>query len=336
MRRDFEIGGSEEMDSWFQSKWFIRIISLIFALSLYAFVTVETDTAQDESRISQDSGSATELQVLDEVPVDIQIDSEKYVVSGVPEYVTVSLEGKTGLLTPVAMQRNFSVYADLSELEAGEHTVSLEYDNIPEDILVYIEPETVDVVIEERAVKEMEVEVDFVNSAQFPVGYELEEVTVSPETVNLTSSNTVIDQVAMVKVFLDVGGLTESIKNRALPVNVYDSQGNDLNVNVDPETVNVSVEVERPSKSVKIKLKTTGKLPGDLELESIKPVDEEIEIFGEKDVLAEINDIKTEVIDLSEIESSGKINVKLDLPSSVATEEDEIEVDIQLREDDAD
>lgn len=332
MKQDLKIGGREEMDSWFQSKWFIRVLSLIFAISLYAFVTVETDTAQDESRIFP--GSTTELQVLDEVPVDIRIDSEKYVVSGIPEHVTVSLEGKTNLLTPIVMQRNFNIYVDLSELQAGEHTVNLEYDNMPNDVSVYIEPAAVDIVIEERAMKEAEVEVDLVNSAHFPVGYELGEMTVSPETVNLTSSSAIIDQVAMVKVFLDVGGLTEPVKNRVLPVNVYDSQGNDLNVKLEPETVSVSVEVDRPSKSVKVKLPTKGKLPNDLELKSIKPVDEEIEIFGTRDALEEIEEVLTEVIDLSKIESPGKINVKLDLPSTVVADEEEIEVDIKLYDQD--
>lgn len=317
------------MDSWFQSKWFIRIISLIFAISLYAFVTVETETAQNDSRIF--TGSTTEIQVLDEVPVDIRIDSEKYVVSGVPEYVTVSLEGKASFLTPVVMQRNFTIYVDLLDLEAGEHTVNIEYDNMPNDVTAYIEPETIDVVIEERATKELTVEVDFVNSAHFPVGYELGDVTVSPETVKVTSSSAIIDQVAMVKVFLDVGGLTESVKNRVLPVNVYDSQGNDLNVRLEPETVSVSIEVDQPSKIVPVKLPTRGKLPNDLELKSIKPVNEEIEVFGTREALEEIDEVLTEIIDFSEIEGSGKINVKLDLPSTIIAAEEEIEVDVQLK-----
>lgn len=330
MKQDLKIGGREIMDNWFQSKWFIRVLSLIFAISLYGFVTVETDTIQDESRIFP--GSTKELQVLNEVPVDVRIDSEKYVVSGIPEQVTVSLEGKANLLTPIVMQRNFNIYVDLSGLKAGEHMVNLEYDNMPNDISVYIEPETVNIVIEERAMKEATVEVDLVNSAHFPVGYELGDITISPETVNLTSSNAIIDQAAMVKVFLDVGGLTESVKNRVLPVNVYDSQGNDLNVKLEPETVSVSVEVEHPSKSVKVKLPTKGKLPNDLKLKSIKPVNEEIEIFGTRDALEEIDEVLTEVIDLSEIESPGKINVNLDLPSTVVASEEEVEVDIQLYE----
>src|SRR5690625_3113519 len=155
----------------------------MFVISIHAFVTDETETVQNDSRSF--TVTTTEVQVLDEVPVDIRIDSDKYVVSGVPEHVTVSLEGKTSFLTPIIMQRNFSIYVDLLDLGAGEHTVNIEYDNMPDDVSVSIEPETVDIVIEEKAMTEAKVEVDFVNSAHFPVGYELGEVTVSPETVQI-------------------------------------------------------------------------------------------------------------------------------------------------------
>ena len=55
------------MDKLFQSKWFIRVISLVFAITLYLFVTVETNTAQNDSRVGP--GTSTEVQVLEEVPV---------------------------------------------------------------------------------------------------------------------------------------------------------------------------------------------------------------------------------------------------------------------------
>ncbi len=71
------------MDKWFQSKWFVRIISLIFAVSIYLFVTVETD--KREMTLAIIPGATNEVQVLEDVPLDIRIDADQYVVSGVPE-----------------------------------------------------------------------------------------------------------------------------------------------------------------------------------------------------------------------------------------------------------
>ncbi|MFS8631226.1 MAG: hypothetical protein LOD92_08750, partial [Bacillales bacterium] len=131
------------MDKLFQSKWFIRIISLALAITLYLFVTVETDEA-DDSRIP--TGSSNEVQVIDEMPLGIKIDSENYVVSGVPEHVKVTLEGRTSVITPIVRQQNFNVFVDLRDLTEGEHTVEVEYENIPENVTVYIEPKTIDVI----------------------------------------------------------------------------------------------------------------------------------------------------------------------------------------------
>src|SRR5699024_1207116 len=149
------------MDNLFENKWFVRIISLIFAITLYLFVTVDTDTAENDSRIIP--GSADEVHILDDVPLDIKINADEYVVSGVPEFVSVSLEGKTSVLAPTVRQRNFNVFVDLRDLEEGEHIVDVEYENISNELTVYIEPKTITVNIEKRATQEFAVDVDLIN-----------------------------------------------------------------------------------------------------------------------------------------------------------------------------
>lgn len=315
------------MDKLFQSKWFIRVISLVFAITLYMFVTVETDTTQNESRVIP--GISNEVQVLEDVPLDIRIDADQYVVSGVPEHVKVSLEGKTSLLTPIVRQRNFSVFVDLRDLGEGEHTVEIEYENIPDDLTAYIEPKTIDVNIEKRAAKEFNVSVDLVNMDSLPVGYELGEPEISPGTVTIISSESVIEQIAMVKVFVDVTDLKESIRNREVPISVYDIQGNDLNVRVEPASVAVSIPVERPSKTVPLTIKTKGELPEGLKLEKLE-AEQEIEVFGKKEVLNQIKEITTKEIDLAKIEQSDMYEIELDFPDGIIANHDEVEVNIEL------
>src|SRR5699024_7420272 len=138
----------------------------------------------------------------------------------------------------------FKVFVDLRGLEEGDHTVDVEYSDIPKDLKVYLEPKEVDVTIEERSSKEFPVTEDYLNTDGLPEGLELGDTEVKPDTVTITSSKSVIDQIAIVKVFIDVDGVTEPINNREVPVNVYDSQGNELRVNLDPENVVVSVDVD--------------------------------------------------------------------------------------------
>lgn len=315
------------MDKLFQSKWFIRIISLVFAITLYIFVTVETDVRQNDSRIPL--GNANEVEVIEDMPLDIKIDADQYVVSGVPEHVKVTLEGRASVLTPIVRQLNFNVFVDLRDLSEGEHTVEVAHENLPENVTAYIEPKTIDVVIERRTAKEFNVQVDIVNEDQLPVGYEIGTPELDTNTVTLISSEAIINQVAMVKVFLDVADLKESIKNRELPISVYDVQGNDLNVRVEPESVLASLTVERPNKKVPLKIKTEKDLPENLSIESIEAV-EEIDIFGKRAILEDIDGVKTKPLDLSKIKKSGSFELELDLPNGVVADEETVEVEVTV------
>ncbi|WP_100013035.1 YbbR-like domain-containing protein [Lentibacillus sediminis] len=319
------------MDNWFNSKWFVRVISLVFAVLLYVFVSVEINNTENNDDNAA-PGNSDEMQTLEEVPVNIRIDSENYIVSGVPETVSVTLGGTTGILTATVIQQNFDVYVDLQGLEAGEHTVEIQHD-INNDLEVYIEPKTIEVTIEERASEEFQVTADFFNEDQMADGYELGEYQVTPETVTITSSQRVIDRIGMVKVYVNLDGVGDAINNREVPVNVYDSQGNELNVQVEPENVEVSAEVENPSKTVPVSVATTGELPEGYEVSSITSGTEEVEIFARTSILEGIEEVTTEEIDLSEVTESGTIEASLALPDGVSVPEMEnIEVAIELEQ----
>lgn len=321
------------MDNWFKSKWFVRVISLGFALLLFMFVSIEeAELSENENSIFFPSTSK-EMETIDEVPVQIHINNEKYVVSGVPEFVSVSLEGRTSVLTQLVRQKNFEVFVDLDGLGEGEHNVEIEYNNVPSDISVYIEPKTIDVTIEEKTTKEFNITVDLINTDAIPDGFELGTPVVEPTTVKLTSSKSVIDKVGIVKVFVDVAGLTEPINNREVPVNVYDGQGNELRAKIEPENVVVSIPVDNPSKKVTLDVPTTGDLPDGFSLKSIKSALDEIEVFAANSILDDIKSIKTEEIDLSKIGESGKVTAGIVLPEgAVSPGNKDVEVDIEIEQ----
>ncbi|HLR52528.1 MAG TPA: CdaR family protein [Candidatus Avamphibacillus sp.] len=321
------------MDKWFRSKWFVRIISLAFAIMLFTFVSIEeAEDSQNENSIFF-SSSSQEMKTIDEVPVQIRIDNEQYVVSGVPEFVSVSLEGKTSTITPLVRQLNFDVFVDLEGLDEGEHTVEIQYENVPNDVSIYIEPKTIDVTIEEKASKEFSVTIDMLNTSEVPDGFELGTPVVEPSKVTITSSKSVIEQIAIVKVFVDVAGLKEPIKNREVPVNVYDGQGNELRANIEPENVVVSIPVNNPSKTVPINISTAGSLPDDFTLKSLEANLEEVEIFATSSILDDIDEINTEEIDLSKIEESGTVKTDLVFPDGVVSSGDsEIEVNVEIEQ----
>src|SRR5690625_1534115 len=109
------------MDNWFNSKWFVRAVSLAFAILLSVFVHFESSSTQSDSRVPS---KTNKVETLYDIPLHIKIDSDRYVVSGVPETVNVSLEGTTSVLTPIVMQRNIERSEEhTSELQSRGHLV---------------------------------------------------------------------------------------------------------------------------------------------------------------------------------------------------------------------
>lgn len=319
------------MDKLFRSKWFVLVVSLAFAIALFVFVNVEADKTDTEPSIFP--GKSEEMQTLNDVPVGIRIDNEKYVVSGVPESVAVTFKGSSGVLTPTVRQQNFDVFVDLEGLGEGEHEVEVQHANISDDLSVYIEPKTVDVTIEEKATQEFPVTVDFINTENMAAGFELGDYQVDPSEITVTSSKSVIDQIGVVKVFVDVTDVDQAINKREVPVNVYDTQGNELNVNVEPENVLVSADVDNPSKKVSVNVPTKGDLPDGYELTSISPDVDEVEVYARNSVLSELDEISTEEVDLSEVKESGEVKTSLDLPDgATAPDEEEIGVSIEIEQ----
>ncbi|MDY0410251.1 CdaR family protein [Paracerasibacillus soli] len=119
------------MDKWFRSKWFVRAVALVLACFLYFVAYTESDTKPKDYSFF---GGTDETKVLEDVPVNVRIDAQKYVVSGIPETVSVTVEGSTSNITRADKQRNFEVYVDLRNLGEGEHTVEIEYTNMQKDL----------------------------------------------------------------------------------------------------------------------------------------------------------------------------------------------------------
>jgi len=318
------------MDKWFRSKWFVRGVSLAFAIIFFVFVNVELNDSQSELRFF---GGSEEMETIDNVPVDIKIDSDNYVVRGVPEAVDVSLEGSKSVITQTIQLKKYKVFVDLRNLEEGDHTVDMEYSNVPNELKVYFEPKEIDVTIEERSSNEFPVTVDYLNTDQLPEGFELGDTEVKPDTVTITSSKSVVEQIAIVKVFIDVGGITEPVNNREVPVNVYDSQGNELRVGIEPENVVVSVDVDNPSKTVPIEITTSGELPEGYSLISSEADLDEVEVFATSEVLEGISSISTEDINLDDMKKSGTVEAALKLPEGVSVlSDDTIEVSFDIEQ----
>ncbi|WP_067842594.1 CdaR family protein [Amphibacillus sediminis] len=323
------------MNDWLNKPWVIRVISLFLAIIVFIVVSLDNQDTRsaDVGGLDAIFNSSQETQVIEDVPVSIQIDDEQYVVSGVPQTVTMTIQGTISVVQSTVTQRNFDVFVDLEGLEPGTHTVPLQYEGISNRLSVSIEPEVIEVSIEERGTGDFTVEVDYTNVEQMQPGFEISSTVVSPSTVTVTSSKSVIDRIAIVKAFIDVEGIGESLTITDVPVRVYDSEGSQLNVRVEPETVTVELNVQSPNKTVPIHVETSGDLPDDFRLVSVEPEIDEVQVFAAEEDLEAIDQIHTKPIDLSEITETTSLDIELDVPDTARLISEEIvTVNIEVEE----
>lgn len=201
--------------------------------------------------------SNEQTDVIRDVPVDVYYDNENLIVTGLPETVDVTIEGPMALVLKAKGAKDFSIFADLSNLLLGEHDVKLQYENISEKLKVTLDPATVHVNIEEKVTQEFRVDPEM-NKRLIEEGFILKEMTANPPTVYVTGAKSAIESISYVKATVTgEQGLKESFSQEAA-VKVLDRDLNKLDVTIEPEIVKVQVDIAEYSREIPVVLKETG------------------------------------------------------------------------------
>jgi YbbR domain-containing protein len=318
------------MDKLMDHPWFIRVVSLLLAIMLYMSANVGAKTGETRNTFGQE-----DTETLVDIPVVAYYDEENLVVSGVPKYVNVTLQGPASIVKPTALQRNFEVYVDLTDLPLGTYTVPIKYKDISEKLKVNIQPASAKVTIREKVSKRFSVGVEFFNRNKMPDGYSVGEPTVKPDAVTITEARELIDEISFVKAIVDLEGATETLTREAR-VRVYDRHGNEMDVEPQPSAVEVTVPVESPSKTVPIQVGTTGELPDGVHLVSVDPEPDRVTIYGPKEVLDRINELKGLTVDLDDIDEDTTVELDVPLPDGVKrVDPAKVKVHIDIEKDEA-
>jgi len=318
------------MDKLTSNPWFMRILALLVALLLFVSVSFETKPESASPGILPTS--STHVETITDVPVNVTLDEERYVVSGIPGTVNILLEGSTSDTKTAAMQRDIEVYADLSNLGIGTHTVPLTYKNISDKVNVQLEPSEVSAVIKEKVTMEFPVEIDFLNRNQMKTGYVAEQAIVKPNVVKITGAKEDVEQIALVKALVDLKDVSETVVQEAR-VAVYDKNQNPLAVTVDPAIVEITVPISSPSKKVPFKIKREGELREGLSILSLESVPNEVTIYGPQDVIDQFEFIDGVTIDLDGITEDTSLEFTIPVPKGVEkVSPEKITVNIDVEE----
>ena len=127
-----------------------RLFALLLAVLLFAYVNsakVSSTRQQTSTNSGKTSLTATKKESV-RVPLQLDVNSQKYFVTGYPEMVKVVLSGPSALVTTTANTQNFKVYASLKGLGTGLHKVKL-HEGLNKDIN-RLTPRTITVDVQTR------------------------------------------------------------------------------------------------------------------------------------------------------------------------------------------
>lgn len=288
--------------------WFLRIIALTLAILL--FVSVKNDLEKNELNTS-----GTQIDVLRDVPVEVYYDDDNLVVTGVPETVTVNIEGPSQIVLSAKMMKDYKLFVDLRELSIGEHRVAISSENFSEKLKVRIDPVYVNVVIEERISREFRVDPDM-NEGLLAENYIVKSYDVEPNVITITGAKSVINSIGYVKATIEgEQGITKSFEQEA-NVRVLDRDLNKLDVLIEPRSVQVKVKIEEYSKDIPIVLEQKGTPKEGVTINRVYTNVEFVRVYGSRTVVDKLKNIPVDV-DVSKIEKSGEFDAKISIPDGV-------------------
>ncbi|MDN4076087.1 CdaR family protein [Fictibacillus terranigra] len=318
------------MDKLLKSNWFVKIIAFLLALMLYTVLSMETQEQSDRQSLFNSVSKTSET--VSGVAITPYFDENKYVLTDLPRSVDVKLTGSSNLMTKaLKVDRRMEVYIDLTKMGPGTKKVPVKIRNVPENLKAVPLPREVEVTLHRKQTKQIPILVDIKNKNKLPEGYETGKLSYSPRSVYVTGPEDYIGDIASVRASVDVSNAKDKLESR-LPLRAYDSQGNLLDVLIDPKSVNVTVPISKPSKTVPLTLDEKGSLPDGLTLAGITMNPQEVTLTGPSSALDKVSEVSGVNVDLDKIKEDSTIDVDVPLPEgteSVNPKQVQVKVDVE-------
>lgn len=231
---------------------FLRIISLILAIVLYLYVNGGSDGfLRQTTRGNNDSSTSilnSSKSTTVKMPLTVNVNTDKYVVTGYPQFVKVKLTGPSALVTTSVNTQNFKAYVNLSDLTAGEHTVKVKTSGLNSNVKATVDPAKITVNIEPRSTITASVKVQLSNTS-LDGGYKLGTAKPALDTVQVTGARSEVQQVSQVVAYVKVPKSTTATLHQQVTLQAVDKNGKALNVVVTPGTITVTVPVSADNQS---------------------------------------------------------------------------------------
>lgn len=225
------------MDKWLNNTNVLKIISLIFGVSLWFVVTMSPADSIVPTR-------PADTQYTYETQLAAIYDDNQYYIDLKSDLVIVTVKGSPAVVESVRSGTSTTdsrVYVDLTDYQPGNHDVDILTSGFPKGATVKVKPKTVQVGIESRQSKEIAITVERLGSLAENVV--VGAMTLSAERAHVTGTAATVDKVAYVKAYLNVDGAVESV-SQDVKLQALDQNGNFINVEINPQRIRVDLAME--------------------------------------------------------------------------------------------
>lgn len=315
--------------SMFENKWVIRVVSLLVSVLLFGYVYSENYGLSTINR--NDSISTTRSETISNLPIQINMDTNRYFISGLPETVVLSLTGPESVIVQTLSANDFDIVTeDLNQLGPGRHTIQIKAENLSDELTYQITPSRVNVTIEEKVSVESAVEVLF-NSSNVDEEYIAGTPILSHDTVIITGPESTVERIdrIYVRVTPSETPLTSDVSMNTV-VQVEDANGNKLNVTVDPQEISVEIPVLPYEKVVPLKVVQKGTPVAGKKYDLSIIGETEVTLTGNRNALADVDEMVIEA-DISGIKSNTVLDIPIPLPvPSASVNPEAIQVNVEV------
>ena len=138
-----------------------------------------------------------------------------------------------------------------------------------------------------------------------------------PEKIDIWGAESYMNEIAVVRVDINVENFSEDVLTYQTPIKIYDSEGNEI---TELKQSHQHAEVTLPigkKKTVPLEMQFAGELPEGLVQINSVVYPQEVTIIGKAGIVDKINSIKLEKISLDNIIQTSKINTKFILPTGI-------------------
>lgn len=221
------------------------IVSALIAVLLFFYAT--TTNYKNTLSTTQNVATETYTHTINNVPISIDYDNEKYFISGFASTVTVDLIGSNRVVLQKETDeatRTFQVIADLTDLREGTHSVTLQAVNLPTGVNASLNPASFSVKVGKRASRVMAI-VGKIPDNQLAEGYIVSKLTVASTSVKVTADEETLAAVAQVEAVVpDVTKLSENYSGTAT-LQAVDKEGNILPVVFSEEVTTLQATISK-------------------------------------------------------------------------------------------